>query len=302
MALTDTARISRRRVRREVDWRRVLTGWAFVLPALLLVAALVLYPLGFGAVISAFDYDLVSRTGYFVGLDNFQSLLDGPFLASATVTLTFLVPSVLVELAIGVGLALILQAKCVDRARPIVLAVILMPMLMAPVVAGSTFKLLLNPEIGLVSRLLGGMDILGNRQLALAALVVMDIWMWTPFVVLLVSAALMGISPEVMEAAALDGAGPWQRFRLILLPLLRPVLVVVVLFRVIDSVKVADIFYIMTQGGPGSSTNVVSLLIYRTSFSTFNIGLGAAMSAVLVVFLMIPVLALYRSMARNGKR
>jgi ABC-type sugar transport system permease subunit len=122
--------------------------------------------------------------------------------------------------------------------------------------------------------------------------------MWTPFVVLLVTAALISVPEPLQEAAKIDGASPVQRFRYITLPLIRPVLLVVILFRVIDIVKIADIPYTVTQGGPGASTDFLSLLIYRTSFKTFNIGGGAAMSVVFVLMLMLPVLALYR-LTRN---
>jgi multiple sugar transport system permease protein len=288
--------------RRSVDWRGAISAWAFIAPALLIVLCLVLYPLGFGGVVSAYSYDLISQTAYFIGLDNYAELLNGDFGHSALVTLEYAVPSVIGELIVGVAVASLLQAPTLAKARPVILAIIMMPLLMAPVVSGSTFRLLLNPDVGLLARALGGIDILGNRQLALFGLILIDIWMWTPFVVLLVTAALLGISPEIMEAAALDGAGPWQRFRHVVLPLIRPVLVIIVLFRIIDTVKTADMPYVMTQGGPGSATNLVSLLVFRTSFGTFNIGLGAAMSVVIVLVLMLPVLALYRSTMGGQRR
>jgi multiple sugar transport system permease protein len=279
-------------------WRAQATGWAFILPALALVAGLTLYPLGFGAVISAFDYDLVSRSAYFVGWGNYLDLLNGAFLHSALITLGYAVAAVTCELLLGVALAMLLAAARLRRVRPAILAVILLPLLMAPVVSGATFKLLLNPEFGLVSHWLGGLDILGNRHLALLGLIGMDIWIWTPFVVLLVTAALAGLPEHVLEAAALDGAGPWQRFRYVILPLIRPLLTIIILFRLMDAAKVVDIPYIMTQGGPGDATDLLSLHIFRTSFSTFDIGSGAAMSVVLVLLLMLPVLALYRAIAR----
>lgn len=284
--------------RRTTDWRGLVVALAFVLPALALVTGLTIYPLGFAAVVSAFDYDLVSQTAYFVGWDNFVALADGAYIHSALVTLVYVATAVGLELVLGVALAMLLQSPVLGRARPVLLAIMLMPLLMAPVVSSATMKLLLNPDFGLVSHALGGLDLLGNRSWALMALIAMDVWMWTPFVVLLVIAARLGIPDQVLEAAALDGATPWQQFRYIILPLIRPILLIIILFRVIDAVKIADIPYVMTQGGPGSATDLISLLIFRTSFGTFNIGLGAAMSMVLILVLMLPVLALYRLMAR----
>ena len=280
-----------------------LGAWLFIAPAVLLVFALTLYPLGFAAVISFFDYDVTRSVAYYVEWENFAELAAGPFVHALRVTLLFAIPAVAIEMVLGIAIAVLLQSPALRRLSPAIMAVILMPLLMAPVVSGSTFKLLLNPVFGILNRLFSwgtpSIDFLGNGTLALATLVAIDVWMWTPFVVLLVTAALLSVPEPLYDAAKMDGARAFERFRYITLPTIRPVLLVVVLFRIIDSVKIADIPYAVTQGGPGASTDVLSLLIYRTSFKNFNVGQGAAMSIVFVLILMLPVLGLYLTTRRK---
>ena len=288
-------------------WKASLPAWAFVLPSLVLIIGLTAYPLGFAGVVSLFDYDMVSGAAYFIGWENYTDLIGGAFIHSILVTLELAIPAVVIETILGIAVAVLLQSKPLSRMRPLIMGVVLMPLLMAPVVSGATFKLLLNPVFGVINRLFSWgtphIDFLGNAQLALATLIAIDVWTWTPFVVLLVTAGLISVPGTLYEAAKVDGATAAQQFRYITLPMIRPVLLVVVLFRVIDIVKIADIPYTVTQGGPGSSTDFLSLLIYRTSFKTFNIGSGAAMSVVFILILMIPVLLLYRmTVKKDGAR
>lgn len=288
-------------------WKASVPALAFVFPSLVLIVILTAYPLGFAGVVSLYDYDMVSGSAYFIGWENYAELTAGAFIHSIVVTLELAVPAVLIETVAGVAVAVLLQSKPLSRAKPLIMGVVLLPLLMAPVVSGATFKLLLNPVFGIVNRLLSWgtphIDFLGNAHFALATLIAIDVWTWTPFVVLLVTAGLISVPGTLYEAAKVDGATAAQQFRYITLPMIRPILLVVVLFRVIDIVKIADIPYTVTQGGPGSATDFLSLLIYRTSFKTFNIGSGAAMSVVFIVILMIPVLLLYRMSAKtDGER
>lgn len=283
-----------------------LGPWMFVAPAALLIGSLTAYPLGFAAVMSFFDYDLVSGASYFVGPENYRALLTGSFVHSVGVTLAFAIPCVLIETILGVAIAVLLLEPQLRRMRALIMGIVLMPLLMAPVVSGVTFKLMLDPIFGVLNRLLSGgaprIDFLGNATLAPITLMAIDVWTWTPFVVLLVTAALLSIPEQLYEAGRIDGAENFQLFRYITLPMIRPVLLVAVLFRAIDIMKLADIPYTVTQGGPGSSTDFLSLLIYRTSFKTFDIGSGAAMSAIFLILLLVPVAVLYRVTQRQGRQ
>lgn len=308
MAVQDIGMMQRRKrpsPEAAIRSRGALFAWVFILPAAVMVFVLTLYPLGFAAIISFYDYDITRSVGYFIAWENFAELGSGPFVHSLLVTLAFAIPAVSIEIVAGIAIAMLLQQPALRKLGPLIMGVTLLPLPMAPVVSGAIFKLLLNPVFGVLNRLLSwgtpAIDFLGNGTLAVTTLVAIDIWMWTPFVVLLVTAALLSVPEPLQEAAKIDGASSLQRFRYITLPLIRPVLLVVVLFRIIDIVKIADVPYTVTQGGPGASTDFLSLLIYRTSFKTFNIGGGAAMSVVFVLILMLPVLALYR-LTRNKAR
>jgi multiple sugar transport system permease protein len=203
-------------------------------------------------------------------------------------TAIFVVIALSLELACGLMLAVLVDS--LRRGRGIVRTAMMIPMLLPPVVAAVIWRLIYNPQFGLLNgtiRALGGnpsgLTWTNGEGGALLSVIAVDIWEWTPFVFLLVSAALQGLPQEPIEAARVDGASRWRVFLDIELPLLRPVLVLAAMLRGMDLIRVFDQVFILTQGGPGFATETISLYIYRTAFRFFDFGYAAAMSLILLV-------------------
>jgi len=208
-------------------------------------------------------------------------LHDALFWKSIRNTLVFAIAAVTIEIMLGLGLALALSA--VRRGRDFYTTAFMLPILLPGIVIGAIWALMYNPDFGIINASLGALglqqhDWLGNPDLALGSVVAVDIWHWTPFCFLLLFAAVESLPGDVFEAARIDGAGAWQRCWHVALPLLTPAIVVVLAFRAIIAFKVFDEIYLLTQGGPGTATEVVSLSIYRRFFVEDHAGAGAAMS------------------------
>jgi len=230
----------------------------------------------------------------FVGLDNFKQGLSDPTLrASVGVTVVYVLAAVVAEAALGVAVALLMWKHFWGKG--IVRSLVLIPMVLTPVVAGLTWRLLMDPTAGTLNYLLGLVGLgsnhafLADPSTALAAVIAVDIWQNTPYVVIIVLAGLESLPREPFEAADLDGAQGWKRLRHVTLPLLGPVVSIVVLLRAIDAVKTFALTQTMTKGGPGTSTLAISNYVYRVGFETFEIGysstLGLVTSAALVVLI-----------------
>jgi multiple sugar transport system permease protein len=230
--------------------------------------------------------ELPGHPFYFVGLKN---------------TLVFAVTAVTCEMILGFFLALLVSK--IARGRIIYLTIFLLPIVVPPIVIGAIWKLMYSFDFGVINQALGffGMapvDWLGNPKLALASVIVVDIWHWTPFVFLLMLAAIESLPQDVFEAARIDGAGPWQE----LLPLLLPTIGVTLVFRMILAFKVFDEVYLLTGGGPGTATEVLSFSIYRTFFAEDRVGLGSVMSIVaLLVIALVAVIALSVAKRREAE-
>jgi multiple sugar transport system permease protein len=269
---------------------RLLARWG---PALTLTPALAL--LG-GIFVAALAYTVgLSLSSWlllrpelpraFVGLGNFQDLATDPRLWTALRnTLTFALPAVALEFLAGLALALLLQRE--PRGAAFFKSVLLIPLMVAPVVTGFTWAFMLHLDFGPVPELfralglarLGATPILASRALVMPALILVDAWITTPFMMLVLLAGLQAIPPEPYEAAAVDGASALQRFLLITLPLLRPAILVALLIRTINAVNFFDVAFIMTGGGPGTASEVLALFNYRVTFGDFDLGYGAAVS------------------------
>jgi multiple sugar transport system permease protein len=268
---------------------------------LLLPAAAVLVPLLAiivvqGASLITHDENL-SRPGSgtaWVGLDNFaRAFTDPTLLGSIRVTVLYVIDGVGLEIILGVGIALLLNGKVPGKG--VIRAIVLIPMVLTPVVAGLMWRLLLDPTSGFVNYLLGVLGLgsdhafLSQTATALPAVIMVEVWQNTPFVIIIVLAGLESLDQSPLEAAQVDGAGRWQALRYVTLPMLSPVLTVVLLLRVIDAVKTFALIITMTQGGPGTSTLVISSYVYRTGFQTFDIGysttLGLIVSVAMVILL-----------------
>jgi multiple sugar transport system permease protein len=260
---------------------------AFVLlaPTIAVLFALSIYPLIYSVKVSLL---VESGTGPQFSLGNFTRLIGDSFFRSALVhTLIYSFAALTIEFFLGLGLALLLNSAL--RGRNVFRALLLVPMMLPAVVVGVIWRLLLNPNYGPINsalRLLGvNTDVLtwtASPKLAMLSVIVVDCWQWTPFMFLVLLAGLQAIPLEPYEAALIDGSTPWQTFRHITLPLLKPAILIALLLRTMDLLRVFDQIFIITEGGPGFATETLSLYIYRTAFRFFDFGYAAALSFVLL--------------------
>lgn len=237
----------------------------------------------------------------FVGLRHVSSFLDS-HLYWAGLRNTTIFAAVTVVLQIAFGLLMAMTVKSMKRGRALVFAIMLIPIVVPPIVIGAMWKLILNADIGVINAVVTAfgwsrIDLLGSAQTALATVVMVDVWHWTPFTFLLLLAGLESLPTEVYESSQLDTLSKWQEFRYVTLPLLWPTIAITGMFRLILSFKVFDEIYLLTSGGPGTATEVVSYTIYRTFFTEDRQGLGSTMS-VFTCF----VLALAAILTANLKR
>ena len=270
--------------------RRIPEGFWWTLPSIVVLLALSIYPMIY-AVKLAF-----SDPGNFTRLAG-----DRVFGAAALQTLALTLVALAAEFLLGLALALLIDSLA--RGKSFFRAGLLVPMLLPPVVAAVAWRLIYNPQFGVLNGTLRrfGLDTAplmwtNGHASALASVIIVDIWEWTPFLFLLLSAGLQAIPPEPIEAARIDGASPWRIFRDVTLPLLKPTILLALLLRAMDLVRIFDQIFILTQGGPGTATETVSLYIYRTAFRFSNFGYAAAMSFVLLAATMLFSRSLMRVM------
>jgi multiple sugar transport system permease protein len=220
--------------------------------------------------------------------------VDTRFWSAAWVTAAFTVASVALECALGLAIALALRGQ--RRARRVALGLLLLAWALPSVVTAKMFEWLYHPAGGLVNYLLGGRLInwLGDPALALPALIAADVWRSTPFVALLCYARLLTIPGELYEAADVDGAAGWQSFARITWPLVRPLLLVALLFRTLDALRAFDIMFVLTGGGPAGSTETLTVYAYRSLFQTLQVGFGSAIGVVVFVLVMLVAVAYLR--------
>ncbi|MEL7163920.1 MAG: sugar ABC transporter permease [Pseudomonadota bacterium] len=266
------------------------TPYMFMAPAAIIMAIALLYPLGYMIYGSFRDWDPSQAIGEteFVGLKNYVTLwFDPAFRESLSVTLIFAATVVIAEMVIGVGLALLLDRNI--RGMSVLRTLFILPMMIAPVVVGLMWRYMYHPTVGTFNRMLDGLglptvDWLGQH--ALMSVIIADIWQWTPFIFILALAALQSLPQSALEAARIDGATAWQQIWHIKIPLMMPVLIVTALLRLIDAFKVLEVILVMTEGGPGLSTEIVALRISRTATEFRELGVAAAMSNYLLLLLL----------------
>ncbi len=274
-----------------------LTPYLFLAPAALIMAIALMYPLGYMMWGSFRDWDPSQTIGEaeFVGLRNYITLLGDPsFRESASVTLRFAFIVVVVEMVLGVGLALLLDRNI--RGMSILRTMFILPMMIAPVVVGLMWRYMYHPTVGTFNRFLEDIglpkvDWLGQH--ALTSVIIADVWQWTPFIFILSLAALQSLPRSALEAARIDGATAWQQIWYIKLPLMMPVLIVTGLLRLIDAFKVLEVILVLTEGGPGLSTEILALRISRTATEFRELGVAAAMSNYLLILLLLLTLGMF---------
>ncbi|MEM1373281.1 MAG: sugar ABC transporter permease [Pseudomonadota bacterium] len=286
-----------------------MTPYLFMAPAAVIMGIALLYPLGYMVYGSFLDWD-PSQAIYeaeFVGLKNYVTLWnDAAFRESLSVTLIFASAVVTAEMVLGVGLALLLDRNI--RGMSVLRTLFILPMMIAPVVVGLMWRYMYHPTVGTFNRFLTDwgferVDWLGQH--ALLSVIIADIWQWTPFIFILSLAALQSLPRSALEAARIDGATAWQQIVHIKLPLMMPVLIVTMLLRLIDAFKVLEVILVMTEGGPGLSTEIVALRISRTATEFRELGTAAAMSNYLLILLLIFTVAMFaitRAQEARGRR
>lgn len=267
--------------------------WAFLLPAYGAILAVVGVPIAYSIYLSFHQWKMATfREGVpFVGLDNYvQAINDAGFWHSLQVTTTLLVAALSIEVVLGIGLAVLLDQAF--RGRRSALILLLLPMFVTNVVIGLIWRILLSFDFGVVNWLLSLAGIsrvawLGDPSLALWSLVIVDVWNTTAFVALLVLAGLASVPDEPRQAARVDGASPWQVFRFITLPLLRPVIFIAVVWRTVDLFRIFDVVWVLTGGGPYNATETISIYAYRQGFASFNLGFASAVSYLIILSLVV---------------
>ncbi len=263
---------------------------AFALPAFLIVVAVQFYPLAYSAYLSVQEWSLTESPAPkgFVGLDNFvRELGDETFRRSVRNSVWITGGAVFLEMILGVCLAYLTMGSS-WRMRA-VRTLLILPMVIAPVAAGTLWRILLNYRAGLLNHLLSLIGIQGPQWLAspdwaLVSVIMLDTWQWTPFVLLVAGAAIASIPGDLLEAAAIDGASRWQTFVYIELPLLMPLLLLTLVFRMLESLLSLDSIYSLTFGGPGFSTYTLTFYIYTQGLRNFNFGAAAASSWIFMAF------------------
>lgn len=270
-------------------------------PLLVLFAAAVGYPLIYSFYLSLTNYSIIHpKTTHLVGADQYvRAIHDPDYWSALRVTFIFVICSVLLELCVGMALALALQRQ--RWARNFTRSFLLSPMFVTPIAVGLMFRFLLNQQLGVIPTLLAKVgvtyDFFGVDR-ALFSLVVIDVWQWTPFMVLLLLAGLESLPRQPFEAARVDGASPFYTFRRITVPMMSSVLTVAVLIRSLDAMKVFEYVYAITRGGPGTQTQTAQYFIYQTGITFFKLGLASAMAYILLAMVMVVIVILFRSVER----
>ncbi|RKH90780.1 sugar ABC transporter permease [Corallococcus sp. AB045] len=254
-------------------------AYLLVAPAVLVLAVVALYPVLAAIWLSLHRFILVFGERRFTGLENYVYLMgDARFWSALGNTAYFTAVAVAVELLLAVPLALLLNRAFPGRG--LLRASVLVPWAIPTVVSARLWAWMFNPDYGLINRLLGGAEInwLGAPGYALHAAILVDVWKTTPFVALLVLAGLQGIPEDLYKAARVDGASGWRQFRSITIPLLKPALLLAVLFRSLDAFRVFDAIYVLTEGGPANTTETLSIYAYKTLMRSGDFGYGSTLS------------------------
>lgn len=289
--------LPRRGRRRSVFRSERRLGATMLAPSLAVIALVAAYPICYAVWLSLNEYSVVTPgLSRFVGLDNYtEALGSSDFWGAMRTTVLFTVISVGLELAIGLAMALVMHQAF--RGRALLRAVVLVPWAILTVVTAITWRTIFEPDLGFVNTMLNALSLpggdivwLGEEGYALGVMILADVWKTAPFMALLLLAGLQGIPDELHDAAKVDGANTWQRFRSITLPLLIPAITVALIFRTLDALRVFDLPYVLTKGANGTET--LSLIAQNELVTNRNTGLGSAL-AVLTFFTVMGISFLY---------
>ncbi|MGH1540712.1 MAG: carbohydrate ABC transporter permease [Arenicella sp.] len=276
-----------------------MTPYLFLAPAGIVLIFGLLYPIGYMVYASFLDWNpsqLISEADW-VGLRNYKNLfVDEAFRESFWVTIKFASIVVVLEMLVGVGLALLLDRNI--RGMSLLRTIFILPMMIAPIVVGLMWRYMYHPTVGVLNRTLKEWGLepipwLSDSTWSLVSIIIADVWQWTPFIFILALAALQSLPKSALEAARIDGATGWQQIIHIKIPLMMPVLIVTLLLRLIDAFKVLEVILVMTNGGPGLSTEILALRIARTASEFRELGVAAAMSNILLIVLLLLTVAMF---------
>jgi multiple sugar transport system permease protein len=281
--------------------------WSFMAPTTVLLVAMLAYPILYTLEISFSSFELASFTATeWVGWDNYRDVWeDYRFWESMKVTGIYLLFALPIQIVLGFAIAFLINAEW--RGRGVVRALFIIPMVVAPVVAGGVWRMILDPLWGIANYALGligigPFDWFGSPGLAMASIIIIDTWRWTPFVVLIATAALLSLPQDVLDAAEIDGANWWHKLWSIVLPLLVPVIAATFVVRWLGAVKMFDIVLASTLGGPGGATQVVNLFIYEEAFRSLKFAESAALAViVLAVTMVLTAVFLYGTRKLEGR-
>ncbi len=265
-------------------------AWPWLLPMVFLLLAIGIYPLIFNIWNSFREFNPMKGRVEPVGLENWQRLFTDPrAFDSIKTTFIYVLSALIIEFILGLAIAALLNSG--PWGSGLWQSMLILPMVVPPTVAAVMFKVLENPDYGPLSYYLMKMGITsmqepllgGNGKYAMQAVLIPDIWQWTPFFILILLAGMKALPTEPLEAAKVDGANAWQSFFGVTLPMLRPMIAVAVLFRLVDLIKVFDYIYVLTSGGPGTKTEVLSYYDYQRNFATIEWGYGSVLGLVILV-------------------
>jgi multiple sugar transport system permease protein len=275
-----------------------------MLPTLILLALISFIPLFFMIWMSLSDVSLIGGVHMdFTGGDNWAKVgSDGDLWSSWRISAIYFVATLGLELLIGVGLAILLNELVLGK--NIVLSILLMPMFAAPVIVGLLGRLLTDPTFGLYSWVIGELggprNLLGNGSTALATTILLDVWEWTPLIMLITLAGLSSVPTSLIEASSLDGAGYWRRLFYIVLPSISGVVLVALLIRAMDAIRYFDIIWVTTNGGPADSTKIVPLRLYETAFRFFDLGYASVIGLMMLVVTIVVAKIFVSLLSRRG--
>lgn len=266
--------------------------YLFVLPVIIYLLLLIIYPLIYSIKVSLTTLNIARPyPPQYIGLGNFRQLLEDPiFLDAVWNTFVFTILSISLEFVLGFAIARIfftggnLKLKGMGLLR----TAYMLPMMVTPIVCGLTWVYIFNPSLGVANYILGVLGFspiswFGSTKIALYSIILINVWEWTPFMMLLFLSGLSTISPELFEAAKVDGVKWYQSIFFLELPLIREIIMIGLMIRIMDNFRLFDLVYVTTSGGPGSSTEVLSMFTYRQSFLFFNVGYGTAASIIILV-------------------
>jgi multiple sugar transport system permease protein len=280
-------------------------GARMMLPALLLLAALSIFPFLFIVWMSFNDVSPIGGLSFdWVGLENWRNLFTDPDVRSSwMISGVYFVATVGLEMILGIAIALLVHE--IVWGKNLAISLLLMPMFIAPVIVGLLGRFLVDPTYGLYAWILKTTDlytqnILGSQGAALTAVILMDVWEWTPLITIIVLAGLSSMPQEIFEAAMVDGANYRQRLRHMVMPFISGVVIVALLIRSMDAIRFFDIIFITTNGGPADSTKIIPIRLYETAFRFFELGYAAAIGLGMLAFSILIANLFLRILARQG--